>query len=436
MRKMAQIVTVKEVFPIEGKDRIQRAVFNEIGYQAIISKEIQVGQKVIWIEADSILPVKPQWEFLRARCYKKELDGFLIKPMTMSKVKSWGLVSTIEAAGVDIKEKEFNPEDDITELLGIKKYEPVEDASPRPKEDNSGLPFFVKFLFKYSLTRWLGRIIRNKLKEADAKHKGFPEYLISKSDEDVLQNHVDYLEKYKDKPVYVTAKMEGQSVTACFDYNKKNKKIGKFFVCSRNIAYRTKINNTYWNFAIKNDIENKLREYYKKTGKLLCIQAEQCGPGIQQNIYNFKTIKWFVYSIKDEITGKQLPFLDVINVCNELHLNVVPWIVDSKRLDSVMPDLDSAVKYAEKCCFIIVKSDNEDGFNLIQIVLKNEQVGKVKLWDDIFLNEGIVVRSDDYDKDNNVGFSFKVKNIGYAEKGLGKISEAVRKYINKGIIKK
>lgn len=40
-------------------------------------------------------------------------------------------------------------------------------------------------------------------------------------------------------------------------------------------------------------------------------------------------------------------------------------------------------------------------------------------------------RSMNYDKDNNVGFSMKIKNLEYSLKGLGSISQAVQKIIKK-----
>lgn len=424
MRYMARVVTIKQVFPIEGKDKIQKANFNEHGYEAIISKNLNVGDSVVWIEADSILPVKPQWEFLRKRCYNEKVNGFLIKPMTMSKVKSWGLVVTFEEAGITNEAKMLHAGDDITELLGIKKYEPIEDASPKKKEKTKNSKLLC-FLLDHVLTRWIGKLIllhKKKLLEKENAFKGFPEYLISKSDEETIQNHLDYLTTYAEESVYVTAKMEGQSVTACFDYDKDKKKIGKFFVCSRNNAYRTEISNRFWDFAKDNDIEIKLKDYYNQTGKLICLQAEQCGPGIQQNIYNFKKTKWFVYSMKNEITGNQLSYMETTEICKKFGLDVVPLLEYEVKLKEIMPTIEEAVSYASNRCF----SYNKEG-ELVQLKL-NENKDK-ELWKNIFMNEGIVVRSLDYDKDKNIGCSFKVKNIEYAEKGLGKISSAVKSFL-------
>ena len=45
-------------------------------------------------------------------------------------------------------------------------------------------------------------------------------------------------------------------------------------------------------------------------------------------------------------------------------------------------------------------------------------------------HEGVVVRTVDYDKDKNIGVSFKVKNMGYQERGLGKIHQDCVDYKN------
>ena len=50
-----------------------------------------------------------------------------------------------------------------------------------------------------------------------------------------------------------------------------------------------------------------------------------------------------------------------------------------------------------------------------------------KIWVDYLQHEGVVVRTMNYDKDSNIGCSFKVKNSDYADKGLGEIAKLARK---------
>jgi hypothetical protein len=43
------------------------------------------------------------------------------------------------------------------------------------------------------------------------------------------------------------------------------------------------------------------------------------------------------------------------------------------------------------------------------------------MWKDYFQHEGVVVRTSNYDKDNNIGCSFKIKNLDYASHTRPKI---------------
>lgn len=59
MRNMAYVCTIKEIADIEGKDRIKYIHLNENGYGIIGSNTFAVGEKVAYIEVDSILPEIP-----------------------------------------------------------------------------------------------------------------------------------------------------------------------------------------------------------------------------------------------------------------------------------------------------------------------------------------------------------------------------------------
>ena len=413
MRDLASICTIEKVWPLEGKDRVQGASFVENGYEVMVSKDIQPGQLVAFIQEGAILPVKDTWEWLRKRCYRENLNGFngfLIKPQKFSGIKSWGLAVPLAELGLEESVySKLKAGEDITELLEIHKYEPEEDASPTKGESKKAYPKWVKFCLGHLLTRWIGRIWQKRHQNSGG---GFPDHVLLKSDETTVQNMPFAIEKFADELVYISAKMEGQSATICFD-PKKTKKDGLFYVCSRNNAYKIKCNNDFWNYCVNNGMEKKLRDYYKKTGKLLAVQAEQCGPGIQNNIYNFKSLKWFVYLMTDIITGNQLNYDEMVSACKDLGLTMVPVIVANVKLKDVMPTLSAAVDYAEKSYWTL----DENG-ELIQNYQPKE--GE-KLWVDYFQNEGVVVRSMNCDKKKNIGLSMKIKNIDYASHNLGEI---------------
>ena len=416
MRDLASICTIEKVWPLEGKDCVQGASFVENGYEVMVSKDIQPGQLVAFIQEGAILPVRDTWEWLRKRCYRENLNGFngfLIKPQKFQGIKSWGLAVPLAELGLEESVySKFKAGDDITELLEIHKYEPEEDASPTKGESKKAYPKWVKFCLSHVLTRWIGKIWQRNHQNSAG---GFPESIILKSDETTVQNMPGAIEKFADELVYISVKMEGQSSTTCFD-PKKLKKDGLFYVCSRNNAYKLKCNNDFWNYCVNNGMEKKLRDYYKKTGKLLAVQAEQCGPGIQNNIYNFKSLKWFVYLMTDIITGNQLNYDEMVSACKDLGLTMVPVIVANVKLKDIMPTLSAAVKYAEKSYWTL----DEKG----ELVQNYQPKEGEKLWVDYFQNEGVVVRSMNCDKKKNIGLSMKIKNIEYSEKSLGGISKA------------
>ncbi len=419
MRDLASIVTIETKNKMFEKDRICVVTFKENGYEAIVPVAHNIGDKMVFIQEGSILPIEERWEFLRKRCFREDLNGFLIKPMTMGakdfngqkgdKVKSWGLCVTLSEVGLP---EDLNAGEDVTEKLKIEKYEPdIEDASPRVWYPGR-TPKFVKFLMKHKPTRWLGRML---LKKRSSGGGEFPSEVISKSDETTIQNCKDLIERFPGTPAFITAKMEGQSFTCSLDTKRK-----KFYLCSRNskLSKNRCDGDVFFATADRYGIEGKLKDYYKKTGDILCIQGEQVGPSIQNNIYNFSEVRWFVFRVKyyRKKQWQEFTYQEFKPIMESLGLEVVPLIEcvdDMSKYDSI----DKLVKLAES-----------QVWNTASLHIENPTG---TLWQDYFQHEGIVVKSNPYDKEKNIGFSFKVKNLAYQEKGLKEIqrlaSEANKK---------
>ena len=244
MRDLASICTIEKVWPLEGKDKVQGASMIENGYECMVSKDTQPGQLVAFIQEGAILPVKDNWEWLRKRCFKESINGFLIKPMKFSTIKSWGLIVPLNELGLEESVyKKFKAGDDITDLLEIRKYEPIEDASPTKSDSKKSYPKWVKFCLGHFLTRWIGRIWQKNHQNSVG---GFPSNYCEKSDETSIQNMKNILASNQEVEVYVTQKLEGQSFTAMLDIDDKKH---KFFVCSRNNAYKLVCNNDFWTTA-------------------------------------------------------------------------------------------------------------------------------------------------------------------------------------------
>ena len=85
MRKLASIQKIKEIVPIKDADKIEIA--KVLGWQVVVRKgQFKPGDLAVYFEIDSFLPVRPEFEFLRDRSYRKnELlgEGFLLKTMKM-----------------------------------------------------------------------------------------------------------------------------------------------------------------------------------------------------------------------------------------------------------------------------------------------------------------------------------------------------------------
>lgn len=419
MRDLASVVTVERKEKMFEKDRIVVVSFKELGYEAIVPSTTNVGDRMVFIQEGSILPEDEKWEFLRKRCYVDSLRGFLIKPMTMGarddngqkgdRVKSWGLCVTLAEAGLDESTK---AETDVTEALGIRKYEPAEEAAPT-KSDKT--PALVKFCMKHKILRWIGQMWFNSHKKASGN---FPSDIISKSDETTIQNCKRVLEDFAGTKAFITAKMEGQSFTCSLDL--KHKK--KFYVCSRNNRY-DEVNSAselFFKAAAEYDIEKKLKTYLKKTGILLVLQGEQMSNSVQGNIFDLNGPRWYLFRMKGLEHGKwvEYNYPKMSAVALELGLECVPLIEVIDDMGARFPDINSIVEYTEKLYWKPVG----DGFDYHYQPKPGE-----KLFVDYLQWEGAVFKSEDYNKEENRGWSFKCKNLQYAEKSYSFMNELCRK---------
>ena len=257
---------------------------------------------------------------------------------------------------------------------------------------------------KHKILRWIGQMWFNSHKKASGN---FPSEIISKSDETTIQNCKRVLEDFAGTKAFITAKMEGQSFTCSLDL--KHKK--KFYVCSRNNRYddNNKESRVFFETAKRYDIESKLKAYMKKTGVCLMLQGEQVGPGIQGNIYNFNEVRLFLFRMKGHENGKwvEYNYPKMKSIADELGLECVPLVEVIDDMGERFKTVDSLVNYAEN---VLWKPNGDGTINFTYTPSKNE-----KLWKHYMQHEGIVVKSENYNKETNDGFSFKVKNMSYQE---------------------
>jgi len=298
-RKLATIRRISDITPIDGADKIELVTVD--GWKVVVAKDVghKVGDLVVYCEIDSFLPIREEFEFLRKSSYKKMSDGkegFRLKTIRLKNTLSQGLVLPISV--LDFGEM-VSEGQDVTERLGIVKYEP-----PIPAE-------------------------------LSGKVKGlFPSFL-RKTDEERVQNLQSDYEDLKTQKFYVTEKLDGSSAT--FYY-----KDGQFGVCSRNLELLETEDNTYWKVARQLDLENKL-----STLKLnISLQGELIGEGIQGNPYKIKgqTVKFFTGFDID--TQRRIHFVKFVVIIQTLGLEYVPVLND--KLNFELPDsVDELLLLAE-----------------------------------------------------------------------------------------
>lgn len=318
-RALAYIVTIDEIKPIEGYDRVEYARTN--GWWVIIGKadNLQVGDKCVYFEVDSKVNSEDErFAFLEKRNYK-------IKTQRMCKVISQGLLMPLSAFP-ELGDADVNT--DVTDKLKVT-YAVEEDNARKGKADPNAkyrsMTARHQKIFKKKWARWMmrrewGRKIMffffGKKKD---NPRTFPTHFpfVHKTDEERCENLVNVVLGYE-RPLIVTEKLDGTSSTYILERKKKNRY--EFYVLSRNVRQADEKqecyhdHNIYWDMAFKYDIEAHLREYLEQNPDCpyVCIQGESVG-SVQGNplqlaeddFYCFNFIDGRVGRV-DSVTGKDI----------------------------------------------------------------------------------------------------------------------------------
>lgn len=351
MRKLASIRKVSDIQPIPNADAIEVATID--GWKVVTKKgEYKRGDLCVYCEIDSLLPIREEFEFLRKSSYKKMADGtegFRLKTIRLRQQISQGLLLPLSILNLTDVEEGM----EVTELLGITKWEPPMPAS---------LAGIAKGLF--------------------------PRFL-SRTDEERAQNLQDQWFRFQTsgKKFYVTEKLDGSSATFYL-------KDDVFGVCSRNLELvdpgefvhgtvicddgieRPKKENSFWKVARQLDLENKFRSL----GRNICLQGELIGEGIQGNPYKMlgHTVRFFNgYNID---TSENLSLEDFINLTNLFELKTVPILNTDFQLPNT---IDEVLQLAED------KSELNQNFDREGIVIRSydRQISFKAISNKFLLNE-------------------------------------------------
>lgn len=268
---LATIKKIDDIRPIEGADSVVQLIIEGWSVVAKLG-QFAIGDRCVYIEIDTILPEKPEFDFLASKKYR-------IKTCKIRKTLSQGIAFPLSILPGD--SYNYILEQDVTDIIGVVKYETPIDVS-------------------------LG---------GDTKGK-FPIY-VNKTDETMIQSVKSVIDELRGNNYYIATKIDGTSST--YLYTEKE----GYKACSRRLEIGEG-GNVYWNIGVKYNLAEKLQKYFEETGIELCIQGEIAGPGIQKNRLMLKEHKLFVFDVFNIKEQKYMGFDQMLAICDEFGLETVP----------------------------------------------------------------------------------------------------------------
>ena len=303
MRKLASIQTIRKIEPIGGADRIELA--HVLGWQCVVNKgQFQPGDKAVYFEIDSILPIREEFEFMRHSSYKKtDLmgEGFRLKTQKFRGQISQGLLLPVTQfpeipANIEI-------DADVTEILHVRKWEIEEKVTTG------------------------GTII------------GDLPYTIPHTDETRVQAEPELIQEFTGLEYYISTKMDGSSHSVGMDEN-------GFHVTGHNFEYKDDGSSTFYNLVNERGYKERIQEFVKKNDlDTLVIQGELCAPGIQRNRLKLLKPEWYVFTIREN--GKRVGLNRMLEICDALNMTTVPIEETGMDLPSKYPTVEALLERAD-----------------------------------------------------------------------------------------
>lgn len=303
MRKLASIQRIWKIEPIEGADRIELA--NVLGWQCVVNRgQFHAMDLAVYFEIDSFLPIRPEFEFMRASSYRKTDimgEGFRLRTMRFRGQISQGLLLPVRMFTELSADLELGT--DVTEILGVRKWETEEKVTT-------------------------GGTVIGTL-PADVPH----------TDETRVQAEPDLFGEFAGLDYYITTKMDGSSHSVSLDED-------GFHVTGHNYEYKDDGKSAFYELVKRENIEYKMRKYFEENElNLLTIQGELCAPGIQQNRLKLTRPEWYVFTIR--INGKRVGLHKTQEICDSLGLMMVPVEEVGMDLPSKYPTVEALLERAD-----------------------------------------------------------------------------------------
>jgi RNA ligase (TIGR02306 family) len=302
-RKLASVQRVLEIHEIPGADSI--ALAKVMGWNLIVKKdEFEPGDLCVFFEIDSVLPETDWSEFLRSKQFRVKtfrLNKFGVTGQGLAlplSILPYNQTDYGDGPNRPVYERHYGEGDDVTDVLGVTKYEPPDEVTD---------------------LRQSGRVLRPFI-------PGIP-----KTDEIRIQSAPWILQRLHQRPYYATLKYDGTSFTAVhLD--------GTFRVASRNCELEDD-GNLYWAMAWKYNLPEKLALYPG-----LVVQGEIVGPGVQKNRMGFSEHKLFIFNVYDSVRNFYYGLWSLKAFCVAMGLEMVEVIETGVGFTMSIEQMQEAAK--------------------------------------------------------------------------------------------
>ena len=303
MRKLASIQRIWQIEPIEGADRIELA--HVLGWQCVVNKgQFQPMDLAVYFEVDSFLPVREEFEFMRASSYRKTDimgEGFRLRTMKFRGQISQGLLLPVGMFPEIPEEAELGM--DVTEILGVRKWEIEERISTG------------------------GTMI------------GTLPYDIPHTDETRVQAEPDLIQAFAGLEYYISTKMDGSSHSVGIDEN-------GFHVTGHNYEYKDDGSSPFYELIKAMGLRAKMEAFASENHlSAFTIQGELCAPGIQKNRLKLTKPEWFVFTVREN--GKRVGLKRMLGICKKLQLETVPIEEVDVDLPAKYPTVEALLERAD-----------------------------------------------------------------------------------------
>jgi RNA ligase (TIGR02306 family) len=302
------ILPVRELKPIEKAERLELALFE--GWECVVAKgSLQVGDLVVYFPIDSLLPMELENRIFGTDA-KIRLNGKKVKTVKIRGVYSQGLAVPVSKLP-ELEGKKAG--DDVTELLGVTKWEVPEDDMPAGLNVSGRKPSHKE-------------LNRNFEKYTNLEH---------------LRKHYAWFTP--GEPVVATEKLHGTSARYAnlpVEVNTLWKKVKRFFgllpsheFCygSRQVQLQSRWNKKKFLYhELPGDVYTRILQDYDiptalKPGE--AVYGEIIGSGIQKGYtygHEQGDISFYVYDV--QVDGRWLDHDKIVAWCKDRGFDMVPEV--------------------------------------------------------------------------------------------------------------